>query len=58
MYDGTLGTWKTDPVDFELNKGAKPICSRTYPGPQLHEEMLKQEVERLVILGFPEREND
>ena len=25
LLDGTLGTLKTDPVDFELKKVAKPI---------------------------------
>ena len=25
LFDGTLGTWKTDPVDFELKEGVKPI---------------------------------
>ena len=28
LFDGTLGTWKTDPLDFELNKDAKPIQLR------------------------------
>ena len=26
LFDGTLGTWKTDPVDFELKEYADPIC--------------------------------
>ena len=25
LFDGTLGTWKIDPVDFELEEDAKPI---------------------------------
>ena len=24
IFDGTLGKWKTDPVDFELVNGAQP----------------------------------
>ena len=25
LFDGTLGTWKTDPVDFKLKYYVKPI---------------------------------
>ena len=25
LFNGTLGTWKTDPVEFELKEDAKPI---------------------------------
>ena len=28
LFDGTLGTWKTDPVDSDLKEDAKPIFSR------------------------------
>ena len=27
FFDGTHGTWKTDPVDFKLKDDPKPICS-------------------------------
>ena len=37
MFDGTLGTWKTDPVHFRLKEDAKPICLRPYPVPKVHE---------------------
>ena len=30
FFEGTLGTWKTDPVDFEFKGDTKPICSRPY----------------------------
>ena len=58
LFDGTLGTWKIDPLDFELKEDAKPICSRPYPIPKVHEEMFKKEVERLVLLGVLEVAND
>ena len=58
LFDGTLGTWKTDPVDFELKEGVKPICSRPYPVAKVHEEMFKKEVEHLVLLGVLEVAND
>ena len=58
MFDGTLSTWKTDPVDFEVKEYVKPICSRPYPVPKVHEEMFKKEVERVVLLGVLELAND
>ena len=36
FFDGTLGTRKTDPVDFELKESEKPICSIPYPVPKVH----------------------
>ena len=27
MFDGTLGTWNTTPVDLELKDDTKPVCS-------------------------------
>ena len=30
IFDGTLGTWKIDPVDFELKEDTKSIYSRLY----------------------------
>ena len=35
IFDGTLGEWNTDPVDFELFKGAQPHSQRHYPVPHL-----------------------
>ena len=42
LFDGTLDTRKTDPVDFKLKDDAKPILLRTYPVPKVHEEMFKK----------------
>ena len=42
LFDGTLGTWKKYPVDFELIEDTKPTFSRPYPVPKVHEEMLKK----------------
>ena len=36
LFNGTLCTWKTDPVCSEIKEGAKPICSRPYPVPKIH----------------------
>ena len=36
FFDGTLGPWKTDTVDFELKEDEKPIFSRPYTVPKVH----------------------
>ena len=41
LFDGTLGRWKIDPVDFELKKYLKPIFLQPYPVAKVHEEMFK-----------------
>ena len=58
LFDGTLGIQKTDPVDFKFKEDTKPIFSRPYPVPKVHEKMLKKEVGRLVLLGILEVAND
>ena len=37
LFDGTSGTWKTDPAYFELKQDANPICLQQYPVPKVHE---------------------
>ena len=37
FFYGTLGTWKTNPVDFEFKKDVKTICSRPYPVTDINE---------------------
>ena len=53
LFDGTLRTWKIDPIDFELKEYATQICSQPYPLPKVHNEMFEKEVKRLVLLGGP-----
>ena len=36
LFNGTLGTWETDPVDFELKEDMNPLCSRPYLVPKAH----------------------
>ena len=45
MFDSTLGTWSNTTVDLELKDNAKPVCSRPYPVPRVHEAMFEKEVE-------------
>ena len=58
MFDGTLGEWDTDPVHLELKKDATPFRGRPFPVPQIHEDTLKREVERLCSLGVIEKQRD
>ena len=58
LFNGTLGTWKTDSVNFELKEYANPICSQPYPVTKAHEEIPKKEVARLVLLGVLKVAND
>ena len=37
LFNVTLVTWKTKPVDIELHPGAKPYHSKLYPGPRAQE---------------------
>ena len=51
LFDGTLGYWKTDPVDLELKHYYKPFSSKYYPVPRINKETLCKELERLVKIG-------
>ena len=54
LFDGTLGDWKTKPVDFELRDDAQPHSSRYYPMARIHKDTFKTEIKRLVKLGVLE----
>ena len=58
LFDGTLGTWNTNPLELELKDDAKPVCLRPYTVPKVHETKFRNEVERLVSLEVIEEEND
>jgi len=58
LFDGTLGTWKTDPVQLELkDPEAKPYHAKPYPVPQAHEQALREEIARLVEYGVLRKVN-
>ena len=52
LFNRTLGTWKTRPVDIELQLGAKPYHDKSYMVPRTHRAVLCKEVERLFQLIF------
>ena len=58
LFDGTLGKWKTAPVDIELkDPTAKPYHGRPYPVPHSQEKKLKAEIARLVEAGVLRKVN-
>jgi hypothetical protein len=58
LFDGTLGSWKTDPVDLESKeKDCKPYHAKPYPVPHSQEQELRDEVRRLVEFGVLRKVN-
>ena len=58
LFDGTLGTWHSKPVDIELKEGATPYYARPFPAPRAHEKVFREEIERLVKIGVLRRCNN
>jgi hypothetical protein len=57
LFDSTLGTWKTTPVQLELKPDATPYHGKAYPVPHSQERKLREEVERMVELGVMRKVN-
>ena len=57
LFDGSLGTWKTTPIDLELREDAKPYHAKAYPVPYSQEKKLKEEIARMCELGVLRRTN-
>ena len=55
LFDGTLGVWEGEPIDFELIDGAKPHSQRHYPVPHLYKKTFEKELLRMVDLDILER---
>ena len=48
LFDGTLGSWNTDPVELELkDPDGTPHHCKPYPVPHSQEQKLREEVDRL-----------
>jgi hypothetical protein len=59
LFDGTLGTWKTDPIQLELkDPNVKPYHARPYPVPHSQEKKLKAEIQRLCEYGVLRKINN
>ena len=58
LFDGTLGSWDTDPIELELkDPECTPYHAKAYPVPHSQEKMLKEEVERLCNYGVMRKIN-
>jgi hypothetical protein len=58
LFDGTVGTWKTDPVELYLkDPNSKPYHAKPYPVPHSQEQKLKDEVERFCKQGILRKVN-
>ena len=45
LFDGSLGSWKTDPIDLELKEpDTKPYHAKPNPVPYSQERKLKEEI--------------
>ena len=58
VFDGTLGSWKSDPTDLELqDPNCKPYHARPYQVPHSQEQKLRDEVSRLKKYGVLRKVN-
>ena len=59
LFDGSLGTWKTEPIQLELkDPNCKPYHARPYPVPHSQEKRLKEEIKRLCEYGVLRKINN
>jgi len=58
LFDGTLGSFDTKPLHFDLNEKAKSFHSKAYPVPHIHARTFKRELERLVEIGVLRKVNN
>ena len=57
LFDGTLGRWKSDPYEIQLKEGVQPHHAKAFPIPKIHEQTLRDEVQRLVKIGVLRKVN-
>ena len=55
LFDGTLGTWNTEPAEFELQEEARPVFCKPFQVPQVYKAPTKKECERLCSIGVLEQ---
>ena len=51
IFDRTVSTYKTKPINIELKPYAKPYHSRSHPVPRAHESVFKKYVDSICQLG-------
>jgi hypothetical protein len=59
LFDGSLGIWKTDPIQLELkDPNVKPYHAKPYPVPHSQEKRLRDEIRQLCDYGVLRRINN
>ena len=57
LFDGTLGTWNTDPIELKLCPEVKQYHAKAYPVPHSQEKKLKEEIDRMCSYGVLRKVN-
>jgi hypothetical protein len=58
LFQGKFGLFPGAPVTIKLKPNAKPYHGRAFPVPKIHEQPLKNEVNRVVTLGVLKKTNN
>jgi hypothetical protein len=58
LFQGKLGRFPGPPVAIKLKPNAKPFHGRAFPVPKIHEQPLKDEVNRVVTLRVLKKTNN
>jgi hypothetical protein len=56
-FDGTLGKWRSTPYSIQLKDNITPYHAKTFPIPNVHEQSLLVELNRLCSIGVLKKIN-
>ncbi len=57
LFDGTLGSWRSEPYNIKLSDNIRLYHAKPFPIPRVHEQTLKVEPQRLCDIGVLKRIN-
>ncbi len=52
MFQGTRGNWNGGTIHIDLLPNTKPFKSKPYKIPIVYQDLVKEEIERLVEIGL------
>ena len=58
LFDGTLGTFQTAPVNLEIKPNEGPIHAKPFQIPKIHKQTLQKEVDWLCKIGVLKKCSD